>query len=178
MIELPVTRSFGIGGRPHGWLSCVLSCLSRCIGWVTVQKTAWLIAGLSIFVFAFVSPLGVLADGFRLAAHMIQHLLLLLVVPLCLVLSLPRNPAWQSGNTFTFKTGILGVLRKTVDFSSAAQSSVGCWVWGRCGFACLLVMQCSHREPTARFRPHRKLSGGRDLFWWPICSQQGANARQ
>lgn len=58
-------------------------------GWTSLSKACWLVAGLSVLVFAFVSPLGVLADGFLFSAHMMQHLLLLLVVPLCLVLSLP-----------------------------------------------------------------------------------------
>ena len=86
MIELLSDKELWNWWSP-AWLVvvCVVMLYSRCIGWVTGQKTAWLVAGLSVFVFAFVSPLGVLADGFLFSAHMIQHLLLLLVVPLCLV---------------------------------------------------------------------------------------------
>ena len=47
--------------------------------------------GLLFLSMAYVSPIGYLADGFVFSAHMIQHLLMLLVVPLCLLLSLPSR---------------------------------------------------------------------------------------
>ncbi|MDG2184818.1 MAG: cytochrome c oxidase assembly protein [Mariniblastus sp.] len=50
-----------------------------------------LLLALAFMTMAYVSPIGYLADGYVFSAHMIQHLLMLLVVPLCLLLSLPRN---------------------------------------------------------------------------------------
>lgn len=52
--------------------------------------------GLVLLVLAFVSPVGVLADGYLFSAHMVQHLALLLIVPLCLLLALPKEQvaAW------------------------------------------------------------------------------------
>ena len=49
----------------------------------------WFAAAMVILVAAFVSPIGALAQGYLFSAHMVQHLLLLLVVPLLLMLSLP-----------------------------------------------------------------------------------------
>jgi cytochrome c oxidase assembly factor CtaG len=56
-------------------------------------RLAALAIGLALLVLAFVSPIGVLADGYLFTAHMVQHLLLLLLVPLCLLLALPPQQA-------------------------------------------------------------------------------------
>jgi cytochrome c oxidase assembly factor CtaG len=54
-------------------------------------RPAYLGAGLGIFLFALVSPLSALADGYLFSAHMVQHILLVLIVPALLLLSLPRS---------------------------------------------------------------------------------------
>ena len=89
------------------WLVVVVLAIAygRSFGWKSAGRTAWLTTGLAVLVFAFVSPLAVLADGFLFSAHMIQHLLLLLVVPLCLVLSLPM----PKGGTWTQFPGAGGL---------------------------------------------------------------------
>ncbi len=46
--------------------------------------------GLGLLLLALISPLDLLADGYLLSAHMIQHLLLLAVVPPLLLLGVPR----------------------------------------------------------------------------------------
>lgn len=51
--------------------------------------------GLGLMVLAFVSPIGMLADGYLFSAHMVQHLTLLLLVPLCFMLSLPPRETEQ-----------------------------------------------------------------------------------
>ena len=63
-----------------------------------IGRRLWLlVAGLAILVFCFVSPLGALANGYLFSAHIVQHLLLLLVVPMCLLLSVPK----QQANSYT-----------------------------------------------------------------------------
>ncbi|MCP4079838.1 MAG: cytochrome c oxidase assembly protein [Planctomycetaceae bacterium] len=47
--------------------------------------------GVAFMAVAFVSPIGYLANGYVFSAHMIQHLLMLLIVPLCLILALPKQ---------------------------------------------------------------------------------------
>ena len=54
-------------------------------------RSCWFAAAMVILTLAFVSPVGVLSDGYLFSAHMVQHLLLLLVVPLSLLLSLPAE---------------------------------------------------------------------------------------
>jgi cytochrome c oxidase assembly factor CtaG len=58
----------------------------------------YLVAALGVLVVALLSPLGTLADGVLFSAHMLQHLLLLLVVPPlallgCAASTMPRSEA-------------------------------------------------------------------------------------
>ena len=55
------------------------------------RRIAFLIAGLGVFVLTLVSPLNALANGYLFSAHMLQHILLLLIVPALLLMSLPRR---------------------------------------------------------------------------------------
>ena len=54
------------------------------------RRMWYLLAGLGMFVLTLVSPLNALAAGYLFSAHMLQHILLLLIVPALLLLSLPR----------------------------------------------------------------------------------------
>jgi putative membrane protein len=62
------------------------------------RRLLLLIAGLGVFVLTLLSPLNALADGYLFSAHMLQHILLLLIVPALLLMSLPRwvSLAWRS----------------------------------------------------------------------------------
>ncbi len=61
-----------------------------CRGSLSV-RALWMVAASAITVLAFVSPIGVLADGYLFSAHMIQHLLLLLAIPLCIWMAIPAG---------------------------------------------------------------------------------------
>jgi len=56
------------------------------------RKIGWLLAGLAVFFLTLASPIDALADGYLFSAHMLQHLLLLLIVPPLILLSLPSAP--------------------------------------------------------------------------------------
>jgi putative membrane protein len=47
-------------------------------------------AALVVLLLAFISPFSALANGYLFSAHMVQHILLVLIVPALLLLSLPR----------------------------------------------------------------------------------------
>jgi putative membrane protein len=54
------------------------------------HRIVYLLAGAGVFVLTLVSPLNALAAGYLFSAHMLQHILLLLIVPALLLMSLPR----------------------------------------------------------------------------------------
>ena len=69
------------------------------------RRIGYLLAGLAVFVLTLISPLNALASGYLFSAHMLQHILLLLVVPALLLMSLPRwvslEPrSWLLANPF------------------------------------------------------------------------------
>jgi len=69
------------------------------------HRILYLLAGLGVFVLTLVSPLNALAAGYLFSAHMLQHILLLLIVPALLLMSLPRwvslGPrSWVLANPF------------------------------------------------------------------------------
>lgn len=68
-----------VAAAAYGW---------RC-GWS--RRAWWFVAALAVFMLTLLSPLDVLADGYVFSAHMVQHLLLLLVVPPLLLRSLPPS---------------------------------------------------------------------------------------
>ncbi|MEO7167171.1 MAG: cytochrome c oxidase assembly protein [Chthoniobacterales bacterium] len=55
------------------------------------RRAGWFVAGLAVFLLALLSPINTLADGYLFSAHMVQHILLLLIVPALLLLGLPRS---------------------------------------------------------------------------------------
>src|SRR5438105_11198526 len=48
-------------------------------------------AAVVVFLLALISPFNALANGYLFSAHMVQHILLVLIVPALFVLSLPRS---------------------------------------------------------------------------------------
>src|SRR5690349_15294884 len=69
------------------------------------RRILYLLAAIAVFVLALMSPLNALAAGYLFSAHMLQHILLLLIVPALLLMSLPRwvslgSRSWIIGNPF------------------------------------------------------------------------------
>ena len=69
------------------------------------RRILYLLAGLGMFVLTLMSPLNALAAGYLFSAHMLQHILLLLIVPALLLMSLPRSVSlrprsWLIANPF------------------------------------------------------------------------------
>ena len=60
------------------------------------RRLRWFLLALAIFLLTLVSPLNALAEGYLFSAHMLQHIVLLLVVPGFLLLSLPRSLSLSS----------------------------------------------------------------------------------
>ena len=54
-------------------------------------RPVYFAAALVLFLLVFISPFSALANGYLFSAHMLQHILLVLIVPALLLLSLPRS---------------------------------------------------------------------------------------
>ena len=122
----------------------------------------WLALSLVVLVLAFVSPIGVLANGYLFSAHMVQHLLLLLIVPLGFMLFLPRGaiesaldrPGLAKVNTL-LSTPLLGWI--------AGLGAM--WLW----HVPSLCSAATQNDLLSVVRSGTFLAAGL-LFWWPIYS--------
>jgi cytochrome c oxidase assembly factor CtaG len=54
------------------------------------RRILYLLGALAVFALTLMSPLNALAAGYLFSAHMLQHIMLLLIVPALLLMSLPR----------------------------------------------------------------------------------------
>jgi putative membrane protein len=72
-------------------LFCALALVGYFLAFRRQGRPAYFGAALAVFLFALVSPVSALADGYLFSAHMVQHILLVLIVPAFLLLSLPRS---------------------------------------------------------------------------------------
>jgi putative membrane protein len=75
-------------------------------------RSWYFLGALAVFFLTLTSPLNALAGGYLFSAHMLQHMLLLLIVPLLLLLGLPTainaNPA-RNGNDSACRRWLAGL---------------------------------------------------------------------
>jgi putative membrane protein len=69
----------------------VLSCVGYWFAFGQRGRPLYFAGAIFVFLLALVSPLSALASGYVFSAHMVQHILLVLIIPALLLLSLPRS---------------------------------------------------------------------------------------
>lgn len=129
-------------------------------GFRSPAKVAWLLSGLAVLGLTLASPVDALADGYLFSAHMLQHLLLLLVVPGLVLLSLPVSPVPKAVETgrckwlgkmlrFPLITWLLGVGGMWFWHAPALCNAAVTNVWvHRVQYVSLVLMGLA--------------------FWWPV----------
>jgi putative membrane protein len=79
--------------------SVILGCAALLLAYFTALRftfpkvAGYFISGIVVLLLALVSPLDALGDTYLFSAHMLQHILLILVVPPLLLLGVPRHLA-------------------------------------------------------------------------------------
>jgi putative membrane protein len=119
-------------------------------------------AGLLALLLALLSPLDVLADTYLLSAHMLQHLLLLLVAPPLVLLGLP---AWLLRRLRPFRRGrwLVEGGRQPLAALLAFTIVVGGWHLPPLYTAAL-------RDEALHAAEHLSMLGVAGLFWWPVVA--------
>jgi cytochrome c oxidase assembly factor CtaG len=113
-------------------------------------RAAAFAAGLGVLVLALVSPIGSLAEGYLFSAHMLQHLLLVLVVPPLVLLGF--EPSTEG--------------RARVPAAVPWVLGVGAmWLW----HAPTLCNAASASAVVHRFQEVSLLAMGA-AFWWPVLA--------
>jgi putative membrane protein len=89
-----------------GWLLCgALAFAGYLAAFGINSRMSFFLAALGVFLLTMLSPISALANGYLFSAHMVQHILLLLIIPALLLLALPRSfalpkPLRAIGNPF------------------------------------------------------------------------------
>jgi cytochrome c oxidase assembly factor CtaG len=127
---------------------------------VTRRQIMFFVIAAAAFLLALASPLAVLASRYSFSAHMLQHLLLLLIVPLCATLAWPSSKAVADGN-----------VAKPPPFSTVALgwfAGVGAmWFWHVPAF-CTAAWQSSW---VFAIQTCSLIAAGA-AFWWPVFRPQ------
>src|SRR5207247_6115428 len=72
-------------------LLCVMVLMGYFLAFGLRGRPLYLAVALIVFLVALMSPLSALADGYLFSAHMVQHILLMLIIPALFLLSLPPS---------------------------------------------------------------------------------------
>jgi putative membrane protein len=138
------------------------ACLAAAIAYFMPRarfgvRTVPLVMALSILVLALASPIGQLADGYLFSAHMLQHLLLVLIVPPLALLgvapALRTRSAGRVGRAFT---------RPIVAWGLGVGAM---WLWHER----MLCDAASQNALVHRVQELSLLVMG-TAFWWPILA--------
>jgi putative membrane protein len=159
------TREFLISAWAwNPWvIALCIAAIVGCVAWPRFRSggnMGWLLAGLTLLYFTLASPVDALANGYLFSAHMLQHLLLLLLVPPLILLSLPFTPVPGS-----FRKGgwrwLNWILRRPL--ANWLLGVGGMWLW----HAPALCNAAVSNEWIHRLQYVSLLLMGL-AFWWPI----------
>jgi cytochrome c oxidase assembly factor CtaG len=151
------------------WESSVLfGCAGLILGYCAVtrrhpsRRAVAVVAGVLVIVVAQCSPLDTLGDTYLFSAHMLQHLLLVLVAPPLLILGLP---AW-------LVEGWLG-NRAVAGVERIARQPALAWLLGT-GTLSLWHMPPLYNATLAHagihIAEHLSFLATATIFWWPVCA--------
>ena len=120
------------------------------------------VAGLLVLFVALVSPLDTLGDTYLFSAHMVQHILLILVVPPLLIIGLPRE-LMQKALRWPAIARMEHILSIPVLAWFVGVGTMWIWHWPPLYNAALAS------EPI-HVTEHLMFLVSSVIFWWPIIS--------
>ncbi|MGA7625156.1 MAG: cytochrome c oxidase assembly protein [Candidatus Acidiferrales bacterium] len=120
------------------------------------------VAGIIILLLALVSPLGTLGDTYLFSAHMLQHMLLILVVPPLLLLGVPGGLA-KKLLQYPLVGTLEHVLSKPVLAWTIGVGTMWIWHWPPLYNAALANQPVHVVE-------HLMFLVSAVIFWWPVLN--------
>lgn len=143
------------------WLAIIIATVIYGLRFASDRRRAIAFAAAMFFLaMAFLSPLGVLSDGYLFSAHMTQHLLLLLIIPLFLTLSLPDPEVFAA----RVSPQTLSILHRIAIPTVGWIAGLGTmWFW----HIPSLCNAATEHALLGFVRSGTFLMAGM-LFWWPV----------
>jgi len=124
-------------------------------------KVAWFfIAGIIVLLLALVSPLDTLGDTYLFSAHMLQHILLILIVPPLLLLGMPRELA-QRILRVPLAVRLERILGRPILAWTLGVGTMWLWHWP-------LLYNAALANETIHIVEHLMFLVTATIFWWPV----------
>jgi cytochrome c oxidase assembly factor CtaG len=158
----------------HAWdwdLSKIIGCLFLILiysYWTKMyfgKKSVLFFLGILILFLSLVSPLDALGDEYLFSAHMLQHFLLLMIVPLLLLLGLPEE-ATRRALRFSW-------VGKTERFLSEPWraffiGNLVLWIWHVPS-----LYDWAIENESVHIAQHLTFLVSATIFWWPVLGPLG-----
>jgi cytochrome c oxidase assembly factor CtaG len=151
------TTQFLISGWTWNPMVIASAAIAPIVYWIFCRdrrRIGYLVAALALFLLALASPINTLADGYLFSAHMLQHILLLLIVPALVVLALPRD--------FALGRKMSALAHPLVGWFAGVGSM---WLW----HAPALCNAAVSSRPIYATQTISLLALG-GLFWWQVIA--------
>lgn len=129
-------------------------------GFRFTRKTALFTIGIVLMVTAVMSPLDYLGRNYLFSAHMIQHILLLLIVPLLLLLGIPESAA-RKALAIKPLGSIMRILGNPVIAWSLGLGSM--WIWHMPSLHDVVL-----QNETLYIAQQISFVFIGAIFWWPV----------
>lgn len=147
--------------------SVVAGCAGLVFGYLVLFKYRvrgywpWFGAGSLLLLLALVSPVDSLGDLYLFSAHMVQHLLLLLAVPLLLLAGLPPKQV----RPYFKKWPVLARLEKVLSWPPLSWIvGIGTmWAWHWPSF-----YEAALQDQQTHILEHLSFLVTGVIFWWPV----------
>ena len=139
------------------WIVLSLVILFGLVYWLAFGRRGrplYFAGAIIVFLLALISPLSALANGYVFSAHMVQHILLVLIVPALFLLSLPQSLSLRSP---------LNYLRHPLIGWAAGVGAM--WLWHA---PALCNAAATSRTVSAIQTTSLLLMGS--LFWWQVIT--------
>jgi cytochrome c oxidase assembly factor CtaG len=132
----------------------VFSCIGYWFAFGGRGRALYFAGAVVVFLVALISPLSVLANGYVFSAHMVQHILLVLIVPALLLLSLPRS--------FLLSSPLTYLTHPLIGWSAGVGAM---WLW----HAPALCNAAATSKTVSAIQTTSLLLMG-TLFWWQVLA--------
>jgi len=165
MTNLDVVTKLWIWHSPVWGIAIAAAIFYFILAWrrsASLTQIAFFAICAAAFLIALVSPVATLATRYLFSAHMAQHLLLLLIVPLCGIL------AWPPPKTQGTQPGVQGRSRHLLRGANPIGWAAGVgamWFWH-----IPALCTASMRSPLVLDVQIVSLLAAGAAFWWPVFS--------
>ncbi len=124
------------------------------------SRAPWFVVGVAVMFLALVSPLDALSDNYLFSAHMVQHLLLILIVPPLLILGLSPRFAWS-----VVRVPALGKIERVLGnpFVAWTLAMLTLWIWHWPP-----LYNDTLASENVHIFEHLCFLVTATIFWWPI----------